>query len=255
MSADSGSGRRGVRAVARALDLLSAFSAAHPRLQLSELADAAGLPRASAHRIAATLVERGFLRQDADGAYLLGTRLLELGSQVAQSSTLAHLTRDAVEELARLTGETVLVAEVDWADLSLVITGKREGRPPVAGASPVGRRSALASGCVAKAALLGLPPEQVASVVPRLRLTPRTARTIVDPGRLRAEVEASRIRGYAVATDEYLAGVAGVAAPISVAGRVVGVLAVIGPAARLPRPRLAATGLQLLRVLARTQAG
>ncbi|MEJ3749873.1 IclR family transcriptional regulator [Actinomycetes bacterium KLBMP 9797] len=253
MTSGDDTGRRGVRAVDRALDLLSAFSTAHPRLSLSELAEAAGLPRASAHRIAATLVERGFLRQDPDGAYLLGVRLLELGSQVSQTSAVTHLTQQAADELHRLTGETVLIAEVDWDALSYVITGKREGRRPLALASPVGRRSALASGVLAKAALLGLPPESVAAVVPRLRLVPRTTRTIVEPDRLRAAVEASRQRGYAVQYGEYLLGVAGVAAPVSIAGRVAGVLAVIGAASRLPPRRLDETGQQILQVLARLQ--
>jgi DNA-binding IclR family transcriptional regulator len=199
MTAPDDQYRRGeVRSVARALDILSAFSVAHPRLQLSELAEAVGLPRPSARRIAVTLIERGFLRQDPDGAYLLGVRLLELGSQVSESSAITHRTRAAADELARVTNETVLIAEVDWSDLSLLIIGKRQPTHPVAATSPVGRRLALASGCIAKAVLSGLPPERVAAIVPQLRLTPRTVRTIVDPRLLVADVEASRARGYAI---------------------------------------------------------
>src|SRR5688500_14742496 len=108
----NGPRRRGVRSVDRALDVLSAFSAAHPRFQLSELAEAAGLPKSSTHRMAVTLVERGFLRQEPDGSYALGNRLLELGSLVSATTALAHLTQGITEELARSTGETVLVAEI-----------------------------------------------------------------------------------------------------------------------------------------------
>src|SRR4051812_10190467 len=45
--------RRSVGSVERALDLLPAFSARHHRLQLRDLADVVGLPKASTHRLAA----------------------------------------------------------------------------------------------------------------------------------------------------------------------------------------------------------
>jgi DNA-binding IclR family transcriptional regulator len=246
--------RREVRSVARALDILSAFSLTHPRLTLSELAGAVGLPRPSVRRLAVTLIERGFLRQDPDGAYLLGVRLLELGSQVSESSAITHHTRTAADELARMTGETVLVAEVDWASLSLLIIGKRLPVRPGAATSPVGRRLALANGCMAKAVLSGLPPEGVAAIVPQLRLTPRTVASIVDPQVLTADVEAARERGYAVQSGEFMAGMAGVAVPVHLSGRVVGTVAVLGPTTRYPRPKLDKTGQLVRQVLAQHRA-
>ena len=243
-----------VRSVARALDILSAFSIAHPRLHLSELADAVGLPRPSARRLAVTLIERDFLRQDADGTYLLGPRLLELGGQVAEGSAIARRTRDAADELARRTGETVLVAEVDWTGLSLLIIGKRHPvRPAAATTSAVGSRFALASGCLAKAVLSGLPPEGAAAILPKLRLTPRTVATIVDPRRLAADVEASRERGYAMQSGEFLTGMAGAAVPVHDRGTVVGAVAVVGSAPRFPRSHLHRTGQLVRQVLARHQ--
>jgi DNA-binding IclR family transcriptional regulator len=243
-----------VRSVARALDILSAFSTAHPRLTLSELAEAVGMPRPSVRRIAMTLIERGFLRQDPDGAYLLGVRLLELGSQVSESSAITHQAGAAADELARMTGETVLIAEVDWSRLSLVIIGKRHPvQPTGAATSPVGRRYPLTSGCLAKAALSGLPPEGLATVVPKLRLTPRTAATIVDPDRLAADVAASRARGYAIQSGEFQVGMAGAAVPVHVSGRVVGALAVLGAALRYPSPKLHRTGQLVRNVLAQRQ--
>lgn len=243
--------RRGeVRSVARALDILGAFSTAHPRLTLSEMAAAVALPRPSARRLAVTLIERGFLRQDPDGSYLLGMRLLELGTQVSDSSAITHRTKAAADELARMTGETVLVAEADWSTLSLVIIGKRHPVQPAAATSPIGRRYAIDSGCLAKAVLSGLPPAGLASVVPQLRLTPRTVKSIVDPGRLAADVEASRERGYALQWGEFLVGMAGVAVPVHISGRVVGAVAVLGSASRNPHPKLHRTGQLVRSVLA-----
>jgi DNA-binding IclR family transcriptional regulator len=243
--------RREVRSVARALDILSAFSLTHPRLHLSELAEAVGLPRPSVRRLAVTLIERGFLRQDPDGAYLLGVRLLELGAQVSESSAITHRTRTAADQLAKLTGETVLVAEVDWTNLSLLIVGKRlPVHPAAAATSPVGRRLAITNGCMAKAVLSGLSPEGVAAVVPQLRLTPRTVSSIVDPQELAADVEAARARGYAIQSGEFLAGMAGAAVPVHEGDRVVGAVAVLGSSPRFPHQHLHRTGRLVRQVLA-----
>jgi DNA-binding IclR family transcriptional regulator len=243
--------RRSVRSVERALDLLTAFSARHHRLQLRDLADVVGLPKASTHRLAASLVGRGFLRQDADGAYSLGSRLLELGGLVSNTAALAQLTSGAVAELSRLTGETVLVAEMDWMDRTCLITHKRDAQHPLAVTSPVGRRSGLGSGCIGKAVLGALDPSEVDVIVPRLTLVPRTRRSILDPQVLRDEVATVASRGYAVEINEFIEGVAGVAAAVCVgSGRPLGAVAIIAPSSRAPKRRLDQLGRLLCRTLA-----
>ncbi|GII95241.1 IclR family transcriptional regulator [Sinosporangium siamense] len=246
--------RRGVRAVDRALDVLGAFSAAHPRFQLGELAHAAGLPKTSAHRIAVSLVERGFLRQEADGAYVLGTRLIELGSLVTATTALAHLTMGVAEELARTSGETVLVAEVDWRDRTLVITAKRGDSRSADSLSPVGRRSMLANGGLSRAILSGLPADEAEDLVHRFHLARRTPKSITDPAVLLREVDASRNRGHAIEIDEYIPGIAAVAVPVMIAGRPAGAVAVCGPTARMPRRRLDLLAVQIHQFLARSSA-
>ncbi|MGP4022554.1 IclR family transcriptional regulator [Actinomadura sp. 3N407] len=252
--AAGGPRRRGVRSVDRALDVLSAFSAAHPRFRLTELAEAAGLPKTSTHRIAVTLVERGFLRQEPDGAYVLGNRLLELGSLVSATTALAHLTQGIAEELVWTTGETVLVAEIDWRDRSLLITGKREAQHSPEALSPLGRRSVLANGCISCAILSGLPPEEARTIVPALKLAQRTPTSITDPAALLREIESCRQRGYAIEIEAFIAGIAGVAVPVMVAGRPAGAVAVAGPTSRMPRRRLEALAAHLKLRLGRAAA-
>jgi DNA-binding IclR family transcriptional regulator len=244
--------RRGVRSVDRALDILTAFSAAYPRLQLRELADVAGLPKASTHRIAVSLVERGFLRQDADGSYSLGSRLLELGGLVSNTAALTQMTRDAVNRLARETGETILVAEVDWNDRTVLVTDKHDATHPLAVTSPVGKRSALANGCIGKAILGHLAAAEADEIVPQLHLAARTPRSIVDQAAFRAEIAETARRGFATESNEFIEGVAGVAAAVSISGRPLGAVAIVVPASRAPRRRLDQLGRLVLRALAGT---
>ena len=66
---------------------------------LSELVDATGLPRATAHRLAAALEVHGFVARDGDARYQLGPRVALLG--------LPLLARPALEALRDETGESV----------------------------------------------------------------------------------------------------------------------------------------------------
>jgi DNA-binding IclR family transcriptional regulator len=214
------------------MDVLMSFSVRHPRLQLGELADAASLPKSSTRRIAATLVDAGFLRQDQSGYYSLGGRLLELGGMVSNSSTLASLTATAMRKAHELTGETILVAEVSWIDQSTLIAHKIEGLHALAVTSPIGKRTTLGSGCIGKAALAALPEAEAEAVIARTSLVKRTERSITDPEVLAAQVAKSRARGFATESGEFLEGCSGVAVPVLVDSRPVGAIGIIAPSSR-----------------------
>ena len=68
-------------------------------LSLPELVDATGLPRATAHRLAAALEVHGFVGRSSDGRFQLGGRLSE--------PSLAGVARPALEVLRDATGESV----------------------------------------------------------------------------------------------------------------------------------------------------
>ncbi|WP_216915629.1 IclR family transcriptional regulator [Nocardia noduli] len=234
-----------MQSVNRAIDILLAFNAAHPELSLSELADTVGLPLSSTHRLARTLVERGLLRQDDWGTYALGTRLLELGGLVSNSSPLIGLTADTVRAVADSTGETILVAGVNWIDNSVVIMRRVDSVHPLSVASPVGKRSALASGCIGKAVLSGLDVEESDALIPRIHLVRRTPDTVIDLDTLNRQVAQARRRGWATDNNEYIPDVSGVAVPVSAGGRPLGAVAVIVPTARGAKTRLAEIGAML----------
>jgi DNA-binding IclR family transcriptional regulator len=68
-------------------------------LSLPELVEATGLPRATAHRLAAALEVHGFVGRDADGRFQLGARL--------SHPSLPAVARPALEQLRDATGESV----------------------------------------------------------------------------------------------------------------------------------------------------
>jgi len=243
--------RHGVRAVERAFDILTAFSDAHPKLALHELAEATCLPKPSVHRIATTMIQYGFLRQDEEGNYLLGMRVMEVARYATSSSLLLKIAKPVAEELAELTGETVLCAEVDWRDRTVLVVDRIDAAHTLTVLSPVGRHSHISCGCIAKASLSGWPSDTAGRIIGQLNLAPRTPRSITDRARLEAEVRAARLRGYATEQHEFSIGIVGVAVPVMVAERPIGAVAVVAPSVRCNGKKMAQIGVKMRELVAR----
>ena len=72
-----------VRAVERAVRILSALDDEHPERTLTEIVQATGLHKATTYRIITTLLNCGFIERTANGEkYRLGLRLAGLGLDV-----------------------------------------------------------------------------------------------------------------------------------------------------------------------------
>jgi DNA-binding IclR family transcriptional regulator len=95
---------RSIQLLDRAIAVLTACEAGPVPLQ--ELAARAGLPRATAHRLAVALEGHGLLRRD-DGRFALGPVLARLGAVAAGGPSLVVAARPALEELRDAMGESV----------------------------------------------------------------------------------------------------------------------------------------------------
>lgn len=223
------------RSVDRASRLLSVFSLEDPALSLAELARRVELPKATVHRLASALLAGGLLTQGADGRYGLGVKMLELGAIVRENLDIVQLTRPAVEMLARASGETVLVATVDWSTRELLLVERRDSPHPLAVGSPVGRRQPIPpGGALGKAVLSGLVAGEATAVVNELTLVATTAKTPIERRRLLRDIAKARDLGYAAEQDEYIDGVSGVAVPVVFeGGHPLAALGLVGPTSRL----------------------
>lgn len=82
-------------------------SVAESPRSLVELQQSAGLPRATAHRLAVALEQHGLLRRDAEGRFELGLGLVPLGQSASERFPLVELARPVLETLRDTTGESV----------------------------------------------------------------------------------------------------------------------------------------------------
>jgi len=174
----------------------------HGPAGLADLQRITGLPRATAHRLAAALEQHRLVRRDGDGRFCLGHGLVGLGHAAADHFPLADVARPALVALRDRTGESV----------QLFVREGDERRCVVSLQSPHGLRWIVPEG-----ALLPL--------------------TVGSAGRLLIGAEAAvGRRGWVESVEERERGVASVSAPITVgAAGVLAAVSVSGPLERLGR--------------------
>ena len=74
----------GVQSLDRAFAILEAMADAGGMIGLSQLAEKADLPLATIHRLVRTLVDLGYVRQEASRQYSLGPRLMRLSDNASK---------------------------------------------------------------------------------------------------------------------------------------------------------------------------
>ena len=201
----------GASLLARATALLHAFSADEPRLTLARLGELSGLPRSTTHRLAAELVGLRLLDRDADGAYLLGTGLWELGELAPVSLRLREAALPHLQTLYEATGENVHLAVLDGTEALYVARVTGTGSIPTV--TRMGGRLPLHTTGVGKALLAGRDPAWLERFL-AAPLLAETRSSITDPALLRAELDRARTRGYATTRQEMTLGNVSIAAPV-----------------------------------------
>jgi DNA-binding IclR family transcriptional regulator len=100
---------------------------------------------------------------------------------------------------------------------------------------------------VGKAILAFLPEERITDILSRLRFDRYTSRTITTVEALRAEIEKTRRRGYAVDDEEFEEGLRCIAVPVLDAQRLpVAAVSVSGPSFRVTAQKLPSIASHLL---------
>ncbi|MGQ9369192.1 IclR family transcriptional regulator [Azospirillum sp. ST 5-10] len=114
-----------------------------------------GTPRSTAHRMLSSLVAEGYLHHVPYKGYLLGPKLIALGSKALEQRPLVAVARPHLEALARQTGDTVHLGVAEGAEVFYL--DKIPGTHGLEMRSRVGHRMPVASTGVGKALMLGMP--------------------------------------------------------------------------------------------------
>ena len=216
--------------VDRALDVLHHLHLEGRARGLGDVGRALGLPKSTVHRLLQALLRRGFVERDARGLYLPGMALVALALGVLEREPVVVAARRVLEEEAELLGETLFLAGVRAGRLRVL--DKQEGTGFLRAAPRIGAEIPVHATAVGKL-YLAFDPGAVELVEPLERFTPRTRTARA----LERELVRVRARGIAENREEWIPGLCGVAAPVRSGGRLLGALAVAGPASRVQRGR------------------
>jgi DNA-binding IclR family transcriptional regulator len=206
----------GTQAVSRAVSLLKVFTDERPEWRLSDLAQASGLHRATAHRLLAALEREGMVTRDATGdLYRLGPEAIALGARAVRATDLRAASRPMLEALAESTGETVTLEVPLGTDM--LILDEVLGQALVGTNASIGTRWPMKKTSTGKAILAARKGTPLGLVGNR--------------------------HGFFVAKEELERGYTAIGSAIfDAAGTAVAAISVGGPSARFPAARIAKLG-------------
>ncbi|WP_407850271.1 IclR family transcriptional regulator [Bordetella petrii] len=104
--ADADAAQGGVAAVDRALSLMSVFGPGDAALSLGDLAERTRLYKSTVLRLLASLEHARWIQRLEDGRYALGPEVARLHGIYAASFSLEHVVVPALQELVAATGES-----------------------------------------------------------------------------------------------------------------------------------------------------
>ncbi len=208
--------------VEKALDVLLHLHGAGA-LGVTGIAQGLDLPKSTTHRLLASLARRGLVERDELGRYRTGLRLVALGLGVLEREPVVAAARPQLEAEARASGETLFLAAARGG--RIVVLDKVEGTGFLRAAPRVGEEVPV-SGTATGRLHLALAPDSVeAGPAPRGAAARRAREQVL-----------ARIRrsGWACSRNEWIPGLAVVAAPVWTGGQLLAAVTLAAPAVRLP---------------------
>lgn len=221
----------------KALAILEGVVYGGAPVSIARLAEALGMAKPTAHRIAVSLERQNFLqREPGTRRFIGGPRLVELSLGTLEASTRQGSRRAVLQALCDETGETCNLGAL--AGNEVVYLDRVETQWPLSLRFRPGSRVPIHCTAIGKLLLAGMPRRRQERMIRQLPLKAHTEATITDPAALRRELDRIREQGFAIDNEEFLAGVVCAAVPVAgPGGRRYGGLAVSAPAARMDADR------------------
>lgn len=186
-----------VPAVTRAAAILDLIAAADSQgLSVSAISRSLGLARSSTANLCAALAATGLIAATG-GHYRLGHRLLELGASYLARVDQVQTFYDLCRATPYLAAQTARLALLDGT--GVVYLARYDGTQPLRLTASIGDRFPASVTATGKAILATQDPAQVAARFAGVSALPTpTDRSIATVDDLLAELERTRVRGYAI---------------------------------------------------------
>lgn len=200
-----------IAALGRSLAMLEAILGDREGRSVAAIAQAAGLPGATAHRQVTTLVAERFLARLPGGRLGPGPRLLALLQLVDEKQLIVAA---AAPVLHRLAARVRCVVQLGTLENDMVTYRIKTGRGAGDFFTRVGLQLEAYCTAIGKVLLAHLPEAEREAYLATDAFPALTQHTITDPAILRAELQRVREQGFARDDEEIALGLACIAVPI-----------------------------------------
>lgn len=200
------------RTLDRGLSLLQLVSKGGD-LTLAQISRAAGMSPSTALRLLETLRDRNFIEKNpSSGTYQIAIGALEVGSGYLRQNGLSEFLRSVLSRLTDEVGQTASYSILDRTDI--VYVERIEAANTLSARGRIGERLPSYATAAGKVMLAGTWESRREEVLGQRDLLSLTPHTLTDRRLLAEELEAVRLRGWAVDNQESVIGLRCIAAAV-----------------------------------------
>ncbi len=212
--------------LSKGLMILEALTAANGSVGVSDLSRQLGLTKSNTFRLLKTLSVLGYVRHEPDKTYSATLKTWQVGRSVVENMNLRSAAEPMMNHLSQETKETIYLAVRDG--LRVVYIDKVESLQPIRSWNPIGGTAPLHCVGTGKAILAANYSQLREAMIGRLEAF--TDQTITEAAVLDKDMEATRLRGYAIDSGEFRVNIHSLGAAILLPdGEVIGALGISVP--------------------------
>lgn len=221
-----------VQSVDRTLTILETLAMYPKGLGISEISDATQLHKSTVHRLLATLVQRGYVRQNHYNQYKLTLKIFELGGRLIEDLDMLEIARPYLGQIMEQTNEVVHLVKLE--DNHIVYIDKVEPNTTIRMHSRIGTRRSLYCTAVGKAILATINDDELKTIWEKSEIESLTEHTITDFEKMKEELNLIRQRGYSIDNEENEIGVRCIGISLlDYTKKACGAISVSGPVGRM----------------------
>jgi IclR family acetate operon transcriptional repressor len=232
---------KGASVIVNAIAVLRSFTADHPLLGVTEIANRVGLHKSTVSRILATFEQENLVERDADTRrFRLGLGLIAVAGPLLAELEERRVAYPVLRELTELTGETS--ALMMWEGNESICVEQIASRHQIKHTAPLGARYSDALSSSVQVFLATEPEENVRALLRSGAITyPGPDEASLEDYLLRLKDDSSR--GWAINYGESSLDEVGVAAPVyNHRGDLVAAVSIPAPRFRVSKDRLQSLG-------------
>lgn len=206
-------------------------------LGVSQMASALSMNKSTLFGILRALEEAGYvIKERVAKTYAAGEGLIRLSKLSFRPPDIAGLARPFLQRLAKVSDETAFFGLRE--DLSIKVVAVAEAQKAIMVSSREGAKLPLVAGAFGKAFLSAVGEGELFELLEKTGLPRFTENTNQQMGLFLQELRRTKTLGYAADLEEFVGGVAGLAAPVTADGQALGAVWVAGLSASMESMQL-----------------